>query len=378
MATKDQQEAIRNERIEGVRTLQSLGAYDRDADPAREEDAQLGAWPAGTIARHSQEVGLSSMSQEQGTAYLERAVSEESISLRMERERGTRIADGLVDAAPGAPDPQAVAEQGEGLKRRSLKSYWDNREELIQTIKDNKVFQLGNNALGALVALDDDGRITQMIGDPRAKLAIMAVKEAHAGINDPSKSKISRALSGDTEAAKVVTEVAADFVPKKFQPAVKPLMKAAQVATAAHEKGKASKSLRPDRDADIDAENGVNAEKSEFEPGVYGEYAKPDRERTRPDGYVKPGRIGLEGAKPGAKSTGPSTIGSGPSATEERSTHISQSTGSLHDQLNTYIARGNQGEQSAAERQRRMTAMLNGEDVTQTAEQEASSERAMS
>ncbi len=345
MATKDQQEAIRNERIEGLRTLQSLGAYDRDADPAREEDAQLGAWPAGTIARHSQEVGLSSMSQEQGTAYLERAVNEESISLRMERERGIRIADGLVDAAPGAPDPQAVAEQGEGLKRRSLKSYWDNREELIQTIKDNKVFQLGNNALGALVALDDDGRITQMIGDPRAKLAIMAVKEAHAGINDPSKSKISRALSGDKEAAKVVTEVAADFVPKKFQPAVQPLMKAAQTATAMHEKSRASKSLRPERNADIDAENNVEADKS---------------------------------AKPGAKSTGPSAIGSGPSEAKGSSARISQSTGSLQAQLNTYIAKGNEADQSAAERQRRMSAMLNGEDVTQTTEHEASSEREMS
>lgn len=242
MSTKDEQARIRRQRIEGIRTLQDLGRH-RDVDPVREEDAQLGAWPAGSIAGKMQEVDLSGMGQRNGSEVLSRAVHEESVSLRLERDRGTRIGDELEEASVYAREPVGVRSQGSRLKQSSLKSFWDNREELITTIKEHKAFQLGAQALDALVSLDDDGRITQMVGDPRAKLAIMAAKELNAGINEkPEKSKIAQMLSGEKEATEAVLDTAKDFVPAKFQPVVQQGVKVAQTAVGVASKVKDQRS----------------------------------------------------------------------------------------------------------------------------------------
>ncbi len=260
MSTKQEQDTLRRQRIEGVRTLQDLGMH-RDVDPVAEENAQLGAWPAGSISQRMQEAGLSSMDERTGSEVLTRAVHEESVSLRLERDRGTRIADELDERSVYAREPVGVKAQGSRLKRDSLKSFWDNREELIETIRSNKVLQLGAKGLDALVSLDDDGRITQMLGDPRAKLAIMAVKELNAGVNNkPESSRIAKMLSGEKEATQAVIDTATDFVPRKFQPAVRPVVKVAQAAASVHEKGKAEAAAKGESGKQDDVTAMLNTE----------------------------------------------------------------------------------------------------------------------
>lgn len=254
MSTKDAQDRLRWQRIEGVRTLQDLGTR-RDSNPVAEEEAQLGVWPAGSISQKMQEVGLSSMDEKTGSEVLTRAVHEESVSLRLERDRGVSIADELEERSVYAREPVGVKAQGSRLKTASLKSFWDNREELIETVRSNKVFQLGARGLDALVALDDDGRIAQMLGDPRAKLAIMAAKELNAGINNkPEASRIAKMLSGEKEATQAVIDTATDFVPRKLQPAVRPVVKAAQAAAAVGEKMKSEKTAADDISSKLNTE----------------------------------------------------------------------------------------------------------------------------
>lgn len=400
MATEQERQDIRQERIEGVRTLQSLGEVPRDVSPEGEEDARFGAWPAGSLKERSQQVGLATMSQADGENFLSRGLHEESISIRMERDRGTQIGDDLIGASGKAPSPSAVEEQGASLKQNSFKAFWQNREQVIETVKAHPGFKLGNQALSALVALDEDGRISQMIGDPRVKLAVLAAKELHAGVNQTGKGKIEQMLNGEKEATGVVLETAAEFLPAKVQPLVKPAVKAAQTARRfLPEKGAEGQAV-PERVADLDAEVGVGGAdghpKDSPEPkmGIYeGEVFKPAGEKRHralesepemglPKGKTPEGYEEFKKTSEYERSMEPSTIGSGPRIPEAPTTFpITQSeknqpaANSVAAQLNTRIAQGAQADRSAAERQRRITAMLNGEDAIQQQPQAQTGDR---